>query len=222
MLRNFPPFRFIIEWEVVELNIKKESYFIAFISILIINMLLIFLGVFSYFFDIKDYTLIAGIIAFFGAIIGGFITLVGVRITINENQKINFKNRIPEKVINAEKIRKLYNQMHGLYFLNDKEIEKVNPHLAKEKIIRLYKENDIDSIALSVSPEAYKDAKCVRDTIDLITLAYFQKIHNEEIELTEPEKYELKKELINDCDQIIYKASWNLKKEQEEYLKQYH
>lgn len=68
------------------MNTKKDSYFIAFVSLLILNMLLIFIGVCSYFFSVKDYTIIAGIIAFFGAIIGGTITLVGVNRTIKDGR----------------------------------------------------------------------------------------------------------------------------------------
>ncbi|QPA52743.1 hypothetical protein [Lysinibacillus sphaericus] len=64
-----------------------SSMYISFITLLILNMLIIFFGVYSYFFNVDDYTLIAGIIAFFGAIIGGSITLVGVSNTIQENRR---------------------------------------------------------------------------------------------------------------------------------------
>lgn len=69
-----------------------------FISLLILNMLIIFFGVYTYFFNVKDYTLIAGIIAFIGAIIGGYITLMGVRQTIEASVKIEYKSKIPDKV----------------------------------------------------------------------------------------------------------------------------
>ncbi len=77
----------MIGWEVVNLNKIISSMYISFITLLILNMLIIFFGVYSYFFNVDDYTLIAGIIAFFGAIIGGSITLVGVSNTIQENRR---------------------------------------------------------------------------------------------------------------------------------------
>lgn len=43
-------------------------------------------GIISIFFVDKE-AIIAGVIAFFGAVIGGSITLVGVSKTINENRK---------------------------------------------------------------------------------------------------------------------------------------
>lgn len=78
----------MIEWEVIVLNNSSSSLFLIFISVLILNMLLIFFGLYSSFFDVTDTTLIAGIIAFFGAVIGGYITLLGVRKTIDHNNKI--------------------------------------------------------------------------------------------------------------------------------------
>ena len=67
-------------------------------------MLLIFFGVFSYFFDVKDYTIIAGIIAFVGAVIGGTITLVGVNKTLLENRRRERLIQIPEiiKILKEE------------------------------------------------------------------------------------------------------------------------
>ncbi|MEO4053393.1 hypothetical protein [Solibacillus sp. CAU 1738] len=86
------------------MNNIKNSMYIIFISLLILNMLLIFFGVYTYFFDVKDYTLVAGIIAFFGAVIGGSITLIGVNKTIIEARRKESLSQIPQliKLLNKE------------------------------------------------------------------------------------------------------------------------
>lgn len=88
-----------MEWEEKNLNNKTDSLFWLFFSLLILNMLIIFFGVYSYFFNIKDYTLIAGIIAFFGAVIGGLITLIGVRRTIEANRMTEYLKKIKEELM---------------------------------------------------------------------------------------------------------------------------
>ncbi|MER2000966.1 MAG: hypothetical protein ABS882_14465 [Lysinibacillus sp.] len=166
--------------------------------------------------------IMAALIAFLGAIIGGFITLFGVRRTINENQKLNFKNRIPEKVVNAEKICRMYNEIYGIYFLNDLKVLDFNPSQAKERVNNLYKENDAESKALQISPDAYEGLKWVRNSINLLTIAFNQKVHREKETLTEEKIFEYKRKLIDDCGNLTYKALWTLEQEQKEYLEQYH
>ncbi|WP_418302459.1 hypothetical protein [Lysinibacillus fusiformis] len=66
------------------------------------TMVLIFTGVFISLFSIKDYTIIAGLIGFVGAIIGGSITLIGVRMTIKEARRKDELEKIEEKVFAGE------------------------------------------------------------------------------------------------------------------------
>ncbi len=88
----------MIEGEVLILKNLKGIMQITFFSLLILNMLLIFSGIFSHFFSVKDYTLIAGIIAFIGAIIGGSITLIGVKMTIENEKRRDEIRSIPSKI----------------------------------------------------------------------------------------------------------------------------
>lgn len=128
---------------------------LTFFSLLILNMLLVFCGIFSYFFSVEDYTLIAGIIAFIGAIIGGSITLIGVKMTINSAKE-------------KETLENLHARKHAL----DKTIDQLIK--AREEIYQRRRKGDtfdgaigglilslvktngiIDSVALS-SRKAYE------------------------------------------------------------------
>lgn len=127
------------------MNIKKDSYFIAFIALLILNMLLIFFGLYSYFFSVSDYTLIAGIIAFIGAIIGGIITYAGVRLTIlNEKNKETIREAKAD-FINLHHLLKLVeNHTYNMSFMHFED------HVPLNELLKDFRE------ALSVEGDIYK------------------------------------------------------------------
>ena len=127
------------------MNIKKDSYFITFIAILILNMVLIFFGLYSHFFSISDYTIIGGIIAFIGAIIGGIITYAGVRMTI-----LNEKNK---EIIREAKTD--YINLHHLLKLVENHISKMSfmyfdDRIPLGELLKDFKD------ALSVEGDIYK------------------------------------------------------------------
>lgn len=105
------------------MHTKRDSFFIGFISLLIMVLLLIFFGIFSYFFSVEDYTLIAGIIGFFGAIIGGTLTLVGVRITLNKQEETRQIEKEHQRYLFFAHLNKMYFRVDTLLKSNS-EINK--------------------------------------------------------------------------------------------------
>lgn len=145
----------IIEWEVVNLNNVKSSMFITFISLLILNMLIIFFGLYSYFFEVKDYTLIAGIIAFGGAIIGGSITLIGVQKTIEANHKVEKHKKLNDQLMFLlplqREIEEISDYIHEEYNLNHMSIKEI----LKDVLKSLDKKNNLYDYAQKGNLEAY-------------------------------------------------------------------
>ena len=136
------------------MNNIKSSMFITFISLLILNMLIIFFGVYSYFFSVKDYTLIAGIIAFWGAIIGGYLTWRGVEYNIEHQKAKDRYKKLPEEI---KKCWKLNKYLSFGYFIStltkDLDID-----VTRDKVSEFYDDTEeiATEIALDISPEMYK------------------------------------------------------------------
>lgn len=127
------------------MNIKKDSYFITFIALLILNMLLIFFGLYSYFFNVSDYTLIAGIIAFIGAIIGGIITYAGVRLTIlNEKNKETIREAKTDYINLHHLLKLVENHTYNMSFMYFED------HVPLIELLKDFRE------ALSVDGDIYK------------------------------------------------------------------
>jgi len=113
------------------------------ISIILFNVLLV-LGIMSMFFDDKD-TIIAGILGFTGAILGGALTLIGVRLSILEGRR---KDEIKVILKNLEYINHISNRLSEMR----KEIPyEVIGHIAT---IDLFTNLHEDVARLSTSSEA--------------------------------------------------------------------
>jgi hypothetical protein len=107
----------MIGWEVSVMKLlliknMKQVIFYGFLGtlivILILDMLLMFSGIYSYQFKVGDLTLIAGIISFFGAIIGGVITLLGVKITIDKQEVTRVNEKEHHKMLFFMHLYKMY------------------------------------------------------------------------------------------------------------------
>lgn len=115
------------------MELKKDSLFIAFISLLILNMLIIFLGVYSYFFGITDYTIISGIIAFVGAIMGGSITLVGVNKTIQRDIRKEYYEKLEQRANLKHVVSIRLSELRN--FLNEAKKEVPSDNINDEDIL---------------------------------------------------------------------------------------
>ncbi|MEK5070521.1 hypothetical protein [Sporosarcina sp. FSL K6-1508] len=91
-------------------GVDNAMPFIIVISIILMNLLLCG-GIISMFFVDKE-AIIAGVIAFFGAVIGGSITLMGVSKTIKENRK---GERIKEIKIDLKSVEYLNDELYRLF-----------------------------------------------------------------------------------------------------------
>lgn len=134
-----------MEWEVLFLKNTRIIFSVVFGSLLTLNMLIIFFGLYSYFFNVKDFTLIAGIIAFVGAIIGGVVTYMGVNLTIT-----NEKNKETIKEAKTD-----YINLHHLLKLVENHTEEINfmhfeDHVPLDEMLRDFRK------ALAVDGDIYK------------------------------------------------------------------
>lgn len=104
-------------------NIKQVIFYGflgTLIVILILDMVLMFSGIYSYHFKVEDLTLIAGIISFFGAIIGGVITLLGVKLTIDKQEVTREREKEHHKMLFFKHLDKMYFRTDALIKKFDK------------------------------------------------------------------------------------------------------
>ncbi|PID16854.1 hypothetical protein CSV63_02905 [Sporosarcina sp. P34] len=128
---------------------KLSSYisvlipFFLLISVVLLDILII-TGVLSEFYQDKD-TVLAGIIAFWGAVLGGTITFLGVQYTLFNQRKMNYAEKIPEIVVNSWKIYKIVQFGANLksYVKSYPEIDDV------KKVEKFYDANELWASELS-------------------------------------------------------------------------
>lgn len=177
------------------MNNVKSSMFITFISLLILNMLIIFFGLYSYFFKVKDYTLIAGIIAFGGAIIGGSITLIGVQKTIEANHKVEKHKKLNDQLMFLlplqREIEEISDYIHEEYNLNHTSIKEILKDVRKS----LDKKNNLYDYAQKGNLEAYFTLIDIKELFDQVAFEIYEFGHYRE--LTSNEICELLQKNIN-------------------------
>ena len=154
-------------------------------------------------FETIDTTLLAGIIAFVGAIIGGMITLIGVKRTIESNRLIENQKKIKEELMflyplqrEVEEINDYnwfeYNENHAPY----QEILKyVQKHLSIKS--KLY------DYAQRGSLEVYAELIKIKDFYDFMARQLYD--YGEIEELSDREAFELIQEKLNGFLKLIRK-----------------
>ncbi|UNT55101.1 hypothetical protein [Lysinibacillus capsici] len=128
-------------------------------AIIIWTILLVFLitgWIMIEFYNWKD-TIVAAIIAFVGAIIGGSITLIGVNNTIQSNKELALKNSIPKILENIEEFRV---QLIGSYnrafeFSNPREVVKI----FESEIVK----RGLFKVAANIDKEIYQELDVLID-----------------------------------------------------------
>lgn len=189
--------------------------------VLLTAILNIFLVLFVYY-DLSD-SIIAGIIGFFGAIIGGYITLRGVRHTITSNMDIEFKRQIPNKV---QSIYIIKNELNGIITkltVNDNRIKFTKPYALFVSIEKCYKDKELIKESLAISPETYRKVNALWSYINIQYNLYSQGFYNDDKE----EGYEKRdidriEYFLNSCSSETLKCIHHLDKESEELLAKYY
>ncbi|WP_186673006.1 hypothetical protein [Sporosarcina sp. BP05] len=125
-------------------DVDKAMPYIMLISVLLMNILLI-AGLVKMFFG-WDSTILAGVIAFWGAVLGGTITLMGVNKTINENRK-------------GERVKEIKTDLKSVDDLNDK-LYRLFSSLYPDKLIPEQELNNLKLLrnkvsSLANSPEVF-------------------------------------------------------------------
>jgi len=119
----------------------KQTLFTLLMAVLLLNLLLIFFGIYSYFFSVNDHTLIAGIIAFFGSVFGGIVTLAGVLITLkSQKNSIEKKEREQAFIFLKQLIKFMISYRKIIEDLNENEFErqKAKLHESIEDFEKIY------------------------------------------------------------------------------------
>ena len=140
------------------MKIRDFLPFIILISVLLVDLLL-YSGLVHVFFD-GDKTIIAGIIAFIGAIIGGFITYLGVNRTLEHRDREVFLSTVIERLYNIEKMYDKYNNYSSkfTFYVDSKtnkdldrqvlrDIRQIQSELINDKG-SMYKNMDLESIEM--------------------------------------------------------------------------
>lgn len=193
--------------------------YVAIFSLLFIDTVIVGYVIKVYF--IEEETIIAGCIAFVGAVLGGVITLSGVRKTIEANVEIEFKNRIPHKVQTLDKILKELNGILKELLVNDEKIVRYKPIAANIKIDNVFLENELINKALAVSPEAYWNVKELSKVLNTNWLFYSQSYDNDDEDYEELDN-KRKLEFYHNCSSSVLKCILGLEEEQTTLLDRYH
>ncbi|MED4399795.1 hypothetical protein [Metabacillus fastidiosus] len=116
--------------------IKGYIPYFIFISIFLADLIM-YGGLVRMFFGKMDTTIIAGIISFIGAVLGGTITYVGVRKTLQHRDREVFMTGITEKLmINDGLINTYKNFLNASFFMRSLEFESDEE---KERLVEFIK-----------------------------------------------------------------------------------
>lgn len=133
----------------VFVRLKNRGYivYVVIISIFLADIIM-YAGLIKIFFNGNE-TIIAGVIAFVGAVIGGALTLIGVQYTIQIQRKKDRLEKLPELIINSWKIHK-----ELAYPLVVRQVHGDVPLMLMENF---YKDNDewVTELSTKVSSEMY-------------------------------------------------------------------
>lgn len=137
-------------------SIEKFIPSLTIVSILLIDILFL-AGLIKVFFK-WDSTIIAGVIAFIGAIMGGYITYLGVNKTLEHRDRELFLSDATEKLMNMEILTDTYKPYLNMMFFYEystpkehvnalilQEVKKFSQQLMDDKE-KIYKSMEIDSV----------------------------------------------------------------------------
>ena len=184
-------------------SIEKLTPHLILVSILLIDILFL-AGLIKVFFK-GNSTIIAGVIAFIGAIIGGYITYLGVNKTLEHRDREVFLNDATEKLMHMEIFRDKYSAYLNAMFLYEPSIRE-NP---KDK-------NLLDAVS-NISKNLIKELKTDKEKMyknmeyDAIEILSF---HQKSLELSIRGKEFTEVEALNCIEKIrdVYQV-FNLSKE---------
>ncbi|WP_078579608.1 hypothetical protein [Salipaludibacillus agaradhaerens] len=119
---------------------KKEIFWTLMIIFLILLIILICIKIYFLLPNLND-TIFVSFIGFSGAILGGALTLIGVLMTIDANEKIRHKDELPQKIKRLEKAMDLFTNIfdNGFSKLDD------DPYRTKPHFMRIDKEYELNS-----------------------------------------------------------------------------
>lgn len=153
------------------MNKNARIFFYSFIVLLLIFVLLLVTILISYivYNTFADWeTIIAGCIGFVGAILGGLLTLLGVRITIKETRRDKEKEILPQKLatINVEKnyVIQTLSEIDNLYSDDSAQLYEYASFKRKE-----IKEKYLDPNIYYLGEKLFTDYIQVLDIINRVT-----------------------------------------------------
>ncbi|MDD1504261.1 hypothetical protein PVA17_16065 [Lysinibacillus sp. CNPSo 3705] len=141
---------------------KKEIFEWAILIWTSLLVLLITGWIMIEFYDWKD-SIVAAIIAFVGAIIGGTITLIGVNKTLKDSQQKEKLNNIPERIYVIKNESAYMFNITLEIDTNFEDKEEVNKFL--EKIYFQMEERLLEKNILIIGSDLYKEYNKIQDLI---------------------------------------------------------
>ncbi|MEF3330575.1 hypothetical protein [Oceanobacillus oncorhynchi] len=209
---------------------KRTKVEIIVISIIGINMIFLMFFLMYFMFNFSK-EIVTGLIAFVGAILGGFITLFGVKLTIENNEKQKAKEELPIKILNMEKavneIDKIVSGLEDGMVLTVLDLNK-NMVLYTNEIYKKYTDdilNGIRDYLILVDSESYKIFLDTREKMNIlefelnelqIRLFDFYERYNEPEKMNKnymdnylADKSKIEKEVVKKNNIISYKIMMN-------------
>lgn len=177
--------------------------------------------------------IVTGLIAFVGAILGGLITLFGVKLTIENNEKQKAKEELPKKILNMDKaVNKIEQVVRRLEEGKDLTVLDLNKD-TKLYTNETYKKYTVDIMncirdyLILVDSESYKIFLDTREKMNLLEfelnelqislLDFYEKY--DEPERTNKEyfynrfadKHKIEKEVRKKNNELVYNIEMNYK-----------
>jgi len=161
---------------------------VCFIALIILVSLLIIVLTKSS--GILDGGIIGGIIGTFGAIIGGALTLFGVKLTLDKQDKIRKLSIVPSQIINLNKCTIKFAKLHlAIHDDSQEQINKLIPELLE--------------LSLSIDYEFYNTVNSYIPSLLIHNIILSSKVNGEEIEHYDVSKTELKKKIEGEIMNMI-------------------
>ncbi|WGT39034.1 hypothetical protein QH639_25185 [Lysinibacillus sp. 1 U-2021] len=135
---------------------EKTLNNILFISLVITSLAALLVAVVVFFkAGLWEPTIAAGFIGFTGAIIGGFITWLGVKVTIENSNRIRELDAIPSKI---EKINKFHTSINGLLkimFVNSNGASRA--FLSANNVLKYIEEHALITETITINETVYTE-----------------------------------------------------------------
>ncbi|MFJ7698923.1 hypothetical protein [Lysinibacillus fusiformis] len=137
---------------------EKTLNSILFISLAITSLTAFLVAVVVFFkAGLWEPTIAAGFIGFTGAIIGGFITWLGVKVTIKNSYRIREQDAIPSKIEKINKFHTLINGLLEIMFVKSNNVSVSRAYLSANNVLKYIEDHALITETITINETVYTE-----------------------------------------------------------------